>query len=161
MNRFLIYFTGLIVIFGILWGLVFQRDEAEEPLTQEVSVFFGNTIFDPLGLDCRSVFRVTRRVEGEFEIEKKSLEALLAGPFTEEKATGYISTINSRVSIRHFDIRDKVAHVDFDKTFEEGVAGSCRVIHIRSEIESTLMQFGTVHEVVISVEGRTEGVLQP
>ena len=35
------------------------------------------------------------------------------------------------------------------------------VMHIRQQIEQALMQFPTVHKVVIAIEGETEGVLQP
>ena len=47
------------------------------------------------------------------------------------------------------------------EAFQYGVAGSCRVLAIRAQIESTLKQFPSIKKVVISVNGRTGEVLQP
>jgi len=54
-----------------------------------------------------------------------------------------------------------VAKADFDEQLEFQVGGSCRVSAIRAEITQTLKQFSTVKEVVISIDGRTEDILQP
>ena len=58
-------------------------------------------------------------------------------------------------------IEDGVATADFNARLDEGVAGSAMVMAIRGQIEQTLLQFPTVDEVVISVDGETEEVLQP
>ncbi len=58
-------------------------------------------------------------------------------------------------------IKDGAAYVDFDKTLDQNVAGSCRVIAIRAEITQTLKQFPNVNDVIISIDGRTEDILQP
>ncbi|HPP18950.1 MAG TPA: GerMN domain-containing protein, partial [Candidatus Dojkabacteria bacterium] len=58
-------------------------------------------------------------------------------------------------------IEDGVARVDFSKELEEGVAGSCKVESIRAQIEETLKQFDNIDSVIISVEGKVEGILQP
>jgi spore germination protein GerM len=54
-----------------------------------------------------------------------------------------------------------VAKVDFDERLGFQVGGSCRVSAIRAQITETLMQFSTVKSVVVSINGRTEDVLQP
>ncbi|MFP3868831.1 MAG: GerMN domain-containing protein [Desulfobacteraceae bacterium] len=54
-----------------------------------------------------------------------------------------------------------MARADFDQTLEYRVAGSCRVQAIRAQIEHTLRQFPTVTEVVISINGKTEEILEP
>ena len=51
--------------------------------------------------------------------------------------------------------------VDFDPQLEFQVGGSCRVAAISSQIRQTLMQFPTVKSVIISIDGRTEDILQP
>ena len=58
-------------------------------------------------------------------------------------------------------IADETAKVDFDETMEKGMGGSCRVSAIRAQITETLKQFSTVKDVIISVNGRTEDILQP
>ncbi|MBU3925210.1 GerMN domain-containing protein, partial [Patescibacteria group bacterium] len=54
-----------------------------------------------------------------------------------------------------------IAKVDFDERLEFQAGGSCRVAAIRAEITETLKQFPTVNNVVISINGRTEDILQP
>jgi spore germination protein GerM len=58
-------------------------------------------------------------------------------------------------------IEDGVAKVDFNEQLEYEVSGSCRVSAIRAQITETLKQFPTVKEVIISIDGRTEDILQP
>jgi spore germination protein GerM len=89
------------------------------------------------------------------------LEELLNGPTSEEKTQGYFSGINSGVEINSISLQDKTIRVDFDERLEEGIGGSCKVAFIRSQIAQTLRQFLTIDEVIISINGRTEDILQP
>lgn len=123
-----------------------------------VYVYFST---DKTGEDCQTVFPVTRYASSTPEIARVTLEELLRGPSTLEKQQGYQSSINPGVSIRKLTIQNGVARVDFDKQLEEAVGGSCRVSVIRSQITKTLMQFSTIKEVIISIDGRTEDILQP
>jgi hypothetical protein len=50
---------------------------------------------------------------------------------------------------------------DFAASLERGVAGSCRVGAIRSQIENTLRHFPETRDIVISVDGRIDDALQP
>ena len=54
-----------------------------------------------------------------------------------------------------------MAYVDFDEQLEFQVGGSCRVSAIRAQIIQTIKQFSTVKDVIISINGRTEDILQP
>jgi len=58
-------------------------------------------------------------------------------------------------------IVDGVAQVDFDAQMEYQVGGSCRVGMIVRQIQETLKQFPSVKEVKISINGRSEDILQP
>ena len=66
-----------------------------------------------------------------------------------------------RVRLLKLTIVDGLATADFSKEMNAYGGGSLRVKLIHDQIVMTLLQFATVHEVVISVEGQTEGVLQP
>src|SRR5690606_30083562 len=66
-----------------------------------------------------------------------------------------------RVTLRTLTIVDGVATADFSQEMEAYAGGSLRVKLIREQITQTLMQFPTVKQVVIAVEGKTEEVLQP
>lgn len=66
-----------------------------------------------------------------------------------------------RVTLLQLTIVDGVATADFSKEMQAYGGGSLRVTLIRQQIEQALLQFPTVHEVTIAVEGSTEAVLQP
>lgn len=128
---------------------------------QQITVFFGNSEKDPEMMDCSHVFSVTRTIAKTTGVGRAALEELLKGPTEKEKDEKYFSSINPGVVINSLTITDGVAKVDFDKQIEYQLGGSCRVTSIRSQIETTLKQFPSVKQVIISVEGRTEDILQP
>jgi spore germination protein GerM len=94
-------------------------------------------------------------------VGRAALDELLKGPSVEEKEKGYLTAINEGVKVEKLTIENGVAKADFNSRLEEAVGGSCRVNLIRSQIVNTLMQFSTVKEVVISIEGKTEDILEP
>jgi hypothetical protein len=125
---------------------------------RKVDVYFSTK---ESGNDCETVFPVKRFASSTQEIARTTLEELLRGPINREKEQGYDTTINRGVSIQNLEIENGVARVDFDKRLEEAVGGSCRVSIIRKQIEKTLLQFQTIDEVIISIDGRVEDILQP
>ena len=86
---------------------------------------------------------------------------LLLGPTENEKQNGYFTTISPGVKIQSLAIERGIAKVDFNETLEFQVGGSCRLAAIRAEITQTLEQFSTVNNVIISINGKTEDILQP
>jgi len=75
----------------------------------------------------------------------------LSGPGTGLGATGAAAQ----------PIQDGVALADFSRELRAYGGGSLRVMLIRQQIARTLLEFPTVREVVIAIEGETEGVLEP
>lgn len=126
-----------------------------------VKVFFGNSKIDPNVEECNKVYPVTRMITPTEAVARASLEELLKGITDEEKSQGFFTTINPGVTIKSLNIENGIADVDFDEKLGEGVGGSCKVAAIRAQISETLKQFDTVKEVVISINGRTEDILQP
>lgn len=126
---------------------------------REVKIYFslnrGNNT------DCSKVEEVIRVVSNDPKIAALAIQELLKGPYLAEKRSGFVTNINEGVKLNKLTIVKGVARADFSKELDKNVAGSCRVIAIRSQIESTLKQFQTVKSVVISVDGRTEDILQP
>ncbi len=129
--------------------------------TLTVKLFFGNSQLDPEVLDCAKNFSVERTIAKTPAVARVALAELLKGPTEAEKNQGFFTSINQGVKIQKLTIENGVAKVDFDETLERGVGGSCRVAAIASQIRETLKQFPTVSEVVISIDGRTEDILQP
>jgi hypothetical protein len=128
--------------------------------TMIVKAFFGNNNLDK-EITCVKVFAVERRVAKTAATARAALNELLKGPSDEEKFQGFFTNINQNVQIQSLTITDGIAKVDFNETMETGMGGSCRVSAIRAQINETLKQFSTVKEVIISVNDRTEDILQP
>jgi len=130
---------------------------------KNAKVFFSNSQKDPGALDCGLVFPVKRPLymSGAFNEEtiKNNLELLFAGPTDEEKKDGFFTSLNKDVKINKVFISDSSLRVDFDKKLEEGAAGSCKVSAIRAQLENTLKQYDK--NVVISIDGRVDDILQP
>jgi len=127
-----------------------------------VKVYFGNAKLAETGYpDCQAVFSVEREVLKTQALARAALEELLKGPTDTEKADNYFTNINQGVKIQSLTIENGTAKVDFDEQLEYQVGGSCRVAAIRAQINQTLKQFSTVQNVLISINGRTEDILQP
>jgi len=113
------------------------------------------------GSTCNVVLPVYRLVPKIQAVARAALEELLRGPTAEERNNGFSTTINENVKIQSLKIENGIAYVDFDEQLQYQVGGSCRVSAVRAQITETLKQFSTVNSVVISIDGRTEDILQP
>lgn len=129
--------------------------------TASVNVYFINMNLNTTPEDCSVIFAVAREVSTPQAPARPTVESLLEGPTAEETSMGYTTSINPGVQLNSISIEDSVAYADFDARLNEGAAGSCLVTAIRAQISETLMQFPTVDEVVISVDGEVEEILQP
>ena len=131
--------------------------------TMVVKVFFNNSETAE-EYSCNKTIPVDRTIKRTEDLEAKAvraLEALFLGPTKEEKEGGIFTSIPQGVTVKSLQIENGVARADFDETLQFQVGGSCRVSAIRSQITSTLKQFKEVNEVIISIDGRTEDILQP
>lgn len=144
-------------------GLPEHDDELRIPVrfgaakTMEVAVYFNR-----LGVaECEETAAVPRTITRTRDPARAALEHLLAGPTPDEAERGHHTSIPSGVAVQRLVVRDGTAEVDLSRELEEGVAGSCRVQAIRSQIENTLLHFPTVDAVVISIDGRIDDILQP
>lgn len=158
MKRILIAFILVAVVVIATVILVGQGDSREEFVT--IEIFFNNTTLDP-EFSCNKVFPVERRALKINGLEKIAVLELLKGPTQNEIEQGFLTSINSGVKINSLSITKGKAIIDFDEQLEFQVGGSCRVAAISAQIRETLKQFPNVDEVIISVNGRTEDVLQP
>ena len=123
-------------------------------------IFLGSNSQNPDAADCTLVYPVERRAAKTPAVAQKALESLLDGPTTFEKELGYYSSVPAQVSLQAITINGSVARADFSSELDR-TGGSCRVLNIVSQIRATLLQFPTINEIVISVDGRTEDILQP
>ncbi|MFH1036535.1 MAG: GerMN domain-containing protein [Patescibacteria group bacterium] len=161
-----ILILAVLGIIGILaFALINQGEEKtdgqnQEQATTTLLVYFNNSNLDP-EFSCNKVFPVERIVVRTQSPARKALELLFEGPTQSEKEQGFLTSINTGVEIQSLTIENKVAKADFNEQLEFQVGGSCRVSAIRAQITETLKQFPTVDSVIISIDGRTEDILQP
>jgi len=125
-----------------------------------VKIHLTNSRLDP-EITCVKTFPVERPIYKTQEVAFMALSELFNGPTQQETKDGYRTSINKGVKINSIKIRNETAYVDFNETLETGVGGSCRVTAIRQQITNTLKEFSTIKNVVISVNGRAEDILQP
>lgn len=153
MNR---WFYILLAVLGVIAiGIIFR------PAEQMVNVFFPNSVQDPQMMDCSKVYPISRKISKIEQIEHAAIEELLKGPTAQEKVDGYFTSINTGVNVQSLKVENGTARIDFDRQLEFQVGGSCRVASIASQIRETLRQFQNVRDVIISIDGRTEDILQP
>jgi len=152
----------IIFLTLIILGLVFYISPWQKvyPKTLKVKVYFNNNKLDP-EFSCNKVFPVEREITKTQAVARAALEELLKGSSEKEKVEGFFTSINPGVKIQSLVIENGTAKVDFDEQLEFQVGGSCRVAAIRAQITQTLKQFPTVNDVIISINGRTEDILQP
>ena len=153
-----------VIEFSVATGL--EESKTEIPVrfapieSAMVSVYFNNTNKDPKSLSCDTTYPTKRRV-AKSQMTEEAVRELLRGVTGEEATLGFMTALNPNVQLVSLVIQDGVARADFSGELQKGVAGSCRVAAIRSQIENTIKQFPGVKSVVISINGRSEDVLQP
>lgn len=136
------------------------RNVTIDPGLRALEIYFSNAKASPEAI-CEVTVPAIRSIVKEEKIGTAALNELLKGPTAEEAALGFTTNIPEGTKLQSFTIEGTQGRPDFTSELDKGVAGSCRVLSIRSQITSTLTQFSTVQSVRISVEGRTEDILQP
>lgn len=147
-------------IISVIIDEVFDEINQEKKEITDEGVLETTVYFVKFEDNIEEVVPVKREVSGNEDIEEKTLLLLLEGLTEEERNSGYSTAINEEVKIKSFNIEDKTAYVDFSEELEVS-GGSALVMMIREQIEKTLLQFETIEDVVISIEGETEEILQP
>lgn len=148
-------------------GLSSNRRELRIPVkfdltnpTMEVKAYFSTN--EDAQTTCEASQAISRIVPKTVATAGTALNELLKSPTDDEKLKyGVFTSINPGVKVQKLEIKNGTAYVDFNSALEFQVGGSCRVSAIRSQITNTLKQFSTIQNVVISIDGRTEDILQP
>ena len=137
-----------------------SRNATIDPNLRALEIYFGNAESDPKG-ECEKAVPAIRSIAKVEKIGTAALQELLKGPTDEEKALGFLTILPSDAKLQTFTIEGTEGRPDFTAELDKSIAGSCRVLAIRAQIEKTVLQFSTIKTVRISVEGRTEDILQP
>lgn len=133
---------------------VFVEEEVEASKEETFQVYF--VVVEDGQERTEAVERVFS-VEGD--TEERVVLALLEGPNSEEVEGGYSTAIDNEATLNSFHTEGQTAYVDFSEELD--ASGSATVMMIREQIEKTLLQFEAIEDVVISINGSVEEVLQP
>ena len=137
---------------GVYDEIAGEMTEETLPETMEIELYFVMIVDGQ-----EQIVAVPRSIPYTTAVARAALEELLGGPIN-----GGISTaIPEGVTLKGITVENGIARADFDGKLQEGVADSARVTAIRQQIEMTLLQFDTVQEVIITINGTSEGILQP
>lgn len=136
-----------------------QIDQPSKTPTKK-NVFFSTTKNNP-NQDCEIVEGVARSFDYNFDLVNSVLSELTKGPNEEEKTAGMSSSIPTETKTNKISIQNNVLYVDFNQKLQEGVGGSCRVGAIISQLTNTFKNLGNFENVVISIDNKTEDILQP
>ncbi len=142
---------------GTLGGYGSADIELKSTETSVLNVAFSTTD----DTDCAVTRMFPRTIIKTQSVGLVALLELLKGPTPSEKTKGAIAVIPQYTKLNSLKITGTTAYADFDYNLDAGVAGSCKVQAIRAAIENTLKQFPTIKNVVISIDGKTNGILQP
>lgn len=120
--------------------------------------------YNKLGLaECENVVPLERQAEKRYDSEVINTVRGLLTPLSQaETAQGFITSLPVGTYLKNVSIKDGVAKVVLSSSLNN-VAGSCRVLAIRSQVEKTLLQFPYVKSVLICVDDncRQDEILQP
>lgn len=130
---------------------------ADEPNAVEVYFLNGRKGSNN---DCSKVFSLPRSIPQTKALATVTMQKLLAGPTAAESAQGFSTQIPAGTTLNSVRVANGTATVDLSNQLSTA-AGACRVTAIRSQIERTLRQFSTVQRVAITVNGKSDGVLEP
>jgi len=108
-----------------------------------VEVFFINKSKDPQGQYCEVTYPVTRRIAKTVGVATEAIGELLRGVTGLEYDSGYLTMLAPSVELQSLTIENGVAKADFNEALATS-GGSCLVLAVRSQIESTLEQFPPV-----------------
>lgn len=112
-------------------------------------------------MDCSSVREQSVSIVGSTTPIEATLRALLA--YDDSRTSpGLKTSIPSGTGLVSITVNNGLAKVIFDANLEREVGGSCRVAAIRAQITKTLLQFPSIQQINLSVEGKmAEETLQP
>ncbi len=124
-----------------------------------VYVYWSNAKKTPGMPDCSVVFPVRHEVVALPGDELRlAMHELMKGPTQWESAQGYSTNISAGTA----DPEPTLYGLEFGEDLQQGVGGSCRVSAIRAQINETYKRnTEEKNNPIISINGRTEDILQP
>lgn len=157
--------TGKLYVFetSARDGSEIHKAEAEVTFpeqTQTVKIYFGNSEKTPEGQECESVYPVERMVVSG-NSTAIAIHEVLKGPSLLEEKANYYTSLPANIPDPEIIINEDSIRLDFSNALEYQVAGSCRVNHIYTQLTQTAKNATNTENIVISIDGRIDDILQP
>lgn len=128
-----------------------ETENSDLPQMISVNVYFNNITNDPELIECNVVYPVPRQIPYTQGVGMAALNELIAGPTAADTANGYRSSVQPSGQVNSLSISNGVAYVDVNAAFFSG--GSCGAASSITSLKETLMQFPSVQEVEVTVDG--------
>ncbi|MFA5022017.1 MAG: GerMN domain-containing protein [Patescibacteria group bacterium] len=127
-----------------------------------VKVYFNNTKDDPKMKNCSVVYPVNREVDFNNQLAIAALSELFKGPSEQELKDGFLTNLpKEEIKVQKLEYKDNKVYIDFNQALQQDVKGACKTSGIRAQITETLKQFPNISEVILSIDGQTDGILKP
>ncbi|MGI8641841.1 MAG: GerMN domain-containing protein [Pyrinomonadaceae bacterium] len=150
------FFGWQILIFTLLVGLTFVGTKAQtDKGLKKVKVYFWEINKETEGDD---LIAFTREVDAKSPL-RPTIEALIAGPTTEEEAKGFTGVDYGDLKLSSVKIKRGVARIDFTRTIrgmEDYNPGDLLTLRFETAVIRTAKQFPTVKKVIVCVNGMNE-----
>jgi len=146
-------------IIKIIESLIVKSEKTSAPEFVSLKIYFSNDKIEPVE-NCNEVVAVERIIIKTPKIATAALETLFDGPNDSEINQGYVTNIPIGTSIKSIEIKGEIAYVDLNSQADKG-GGSCSMTSRVAQIKQTLLQFSTIKDVVLSIDGRWEDIFQP
>lgn len=139
-------------------------DNNSEKLVNNEETFKITAFYNKIGSnECENVASLIREAEKKYDSDViNTVRGLLTPLNSDELSQGWLSSIPDQTYLKSVTIKDGLAKATFSAALNQ-VAGSCRVLAIRSQIEKTLLQFPYIKSVTICIDDncRPDEILQP
>jgi spore germination protein GerM len=138
--------VGLVLVVGVGLG---ARNLPQKGFSAAAAWWPWNTTTATLYFsDGRFMIPVSRRMTRNDDLPRTTLQALLAGPAA---GSGLATAVPAGTEIRFFEIRDRVAHIDFSSAFH---GDRDQMLAAQSAIVETMTALPGVTFVSLSVDGK-------
>ncbi|MFA5131215.1 MAG: GerMN domain-containing protein [Patescibacteria group bacterium] len=126
-------------------------------LKPSVSLYFGNSNFNPNAADCAAVYPREHLIAGTDSNPNLALQELFKGPSADDKAQGYYSWFSEATVdiLNNVVVENGTAKVDLKdiRLLIPNASTSCGSAQLLAEMTTTLKQFSDIKTVVFSING--------
>ncbi len=132
-----------------------------EPVTSATTtlkIYFGNTDFNPNGIECGKVYPLERVIIETPGVAQAALRELFKGPTFDEKEMGYSSFFSDKTKdlLKSIKIEMGIAYVNLNdpRLIIPNASASCGSANFLGEMQTTLKQFSSIKTIIFAIDGK-------